>query len=147
MMVIEPKGAETITFSSMLAQIRSIAYRLTQENIAFGDRVAILGENHPNWAIAYLGIIYRGAVVTPLDPAATTQALAAFLKGSEAKLAFVSPPSIDKFRTACEQMGRNIPAVALQPLTQANGLARFEDWARTPTPNEFNETSPPARPE
>lgn len=146
MMVIEPKGAQTITFGSMLSQIRSIAYRLTQEKIAFGDRVAILGENHPNWAIAYLGIIYRGAVVTPLDPAATTQALAAFLKGSEAKLAFVSPSSIDKFRTACEQMGRNIPAVALQPLTQANGLARFEDWARTPTPKEFNETSPPAGP-
>ena len=33
----------------------------------FGDRVAILGENHPNWAIAYLGILHRGAVVTPLE--------------------------------------------------------------------------------
>ncbi len=89
MMVIEPEGAETITFGSMMAQVRSIAYRLTQEKIAFGDRVALIGENHPNWSIAYLGIIYRGAVVTPLDPAATTQALATFLKGSEAKLAFV----------------------------------------------------------
>lgn len=147
MMVIEPGGQKTITFGSMLAQLRSIAYRLAQEKIAFGDRVAILGENHPNWAIAYLGIIYRGAVVTPLDPAATTQALAAFLKSSEAKLAFVSPFSIDKFRAACEQMGRNIPAVALQPLTQPNGLARFEDWAQTPTPKEFNETSPLARAE
>ena len=113
MMVIEPNSKETITFGSMLAQVRSIAYRLSQEKIAFGDRVALIGENHPNWAIAYLGIIYRGAVVTPLDPAATTQALAAFLKGSEAKLAFVSPTSVDKFRAACEQIGRNIPAVAL----------------------------------
>jgi long-chain acyl-CoA synthetase len=147
MMVIVPKGAETITFGSMLAQVRSIAYRLTQEKIAFGDRVALLGENHPNWAIAYLGIIYRGAVVTPLDPSATTQALAAFLKGSEAKLAFVSPSSLKKFRAACEQIGRNISAVALQPLTQPNGLAHFEDWAETPTPKEFDEAPPPARPE
>ena len=67
---IESKAAETVTFGSMLAQIRSIAYRLGQEQIAFGDRVAIIGENHPNWAIAYLGILYRGAVATPLDPAA-----------------------------------------------------------------------------
>jgi len=147
MMVIEPEGKETITFGSMLAQVRSIAYRLTQEKIAFGDRVALLGENHPNWAIAYLGIIYRGAVVTPLDPAATTQALATFLKGSEAKLAFVSPTSVDKFRAACEQMGRNIPAVALGPLTQPNVLARFEDWAQTPTPQEFNEAPLPAKAE
>ena len=145
MMLIEAEGKETITFGSMLAQVRSIAYRLTQEKIAFGDRVALIGENHPHWAIAYLGIIYRGAVVTPLDPAATTQALATFLKGSEAKLAFVSPASVDKFRAACEQIGSNIPAVALRRLTHADGLARFEDWAETPTPKEFNDAPPPAR--
>jgi long-chain acyl-CoA synthetase len=145
MMVIGPDGTESITFGSMLAQIRSIAYRLSQEKIAFGDRVALIGENHPNWAIAYLGIIYRGAVVTPLDPAATIQALGAFLKGSEAKLAFVSPASVDKFRAACELIGSNIPAVALRPLTQPDGLAPFEDWAETPTPKEFNKARPCAR--
>ena len=144
-MLIEPKGRETVTFGSMLAQIRSIAYRLSHEQIAFGERVAIIGENHPHWALAYLGIIYRGAVVTPLDPAAETGALAAFLKDSEAKLAFVSPSSLDKFRAACEQVGRQIPAVALRPLQQPDGLARFEDWASTPTPPEFNAASPPAK--
>lgn len=147
MMLIEPKGIETITFGSMLSQIRSIAYRLSQEQIAFGDRVAIIGENHPHWAIAYLGIIYRGAVVTPLDPAATTVALAAFLKDSEAKLAFVSPSSLEKFRAACEQLGRRIPAVALRPLEQPDGLADFEDWAHTPMPPEFVVAPPPAKPD
>jgi len=104
MMVIEPKGAETVTFASMLAQIRSIAYRLGQEQVAFGERVGIIGENHPNWAIAYLGILYRGAVVTPLDPAATTGTLANVLKDSEAKLAFVSLASLESVSAAasCE---------------------------------------------
>jgi acyl-CoA synthetase (AMP-forming)/AMP-acid ligase II len=74
MTLIEPHGKETMTFGSMLSQTRSIAYRLSEEGIAFVERVALLAENHPNWAIAYLGIIYRGAVVTPLDPSATTQA-------------------------------------------------------------------------
>jgi long-chain acyl-CoA synthetase len=147
MTVIEADGQETVTFGSMLARLRTIAYRLTQEGIAFGDRVALIGENHPNWAIAYLGIIYRGAVVTPMDPAATTQTLAAFLKGSEAKLAFVSPASIDKFRAACEQLGSNIPAVALHPLAQPDGLGSFADWISTPTPLEFNDAQPPAGPE
>ncbi len=147
MMVINGKESETITFGSMLAQIRSIAHRLTQEDIAFGDRVAIIGENHPNWAIAYLGILYRGAVVTPLDPAATTQALASFLGNSEAKLAFVSPASLTKFRAACEQLGRNIPAVALQPQAQPGGLAKFEDWANTEIPAEFINAPPPAKPD
>ena len=147
MMVINGKEPERITFGSMLAQIRSIAYRLTLEDVAFGDRIAIIGENHPNWAIAYLGILYRGAVVTPLDPAATTQALASFLGNSEAKLAFVSPASLTKFRAACEQLGRNIPAVALRPPITPDGLARFEDWANTDTPAEFVSAPPPAKPD
>lgn len=46
-------GSEQITFGEMLAQIRCLAYRITQEGIAFGDRVALLGENHPHWALAY----------------------------------------------------------------------------------------------
>ena len=145
MVVINGEEGETTTFGSMLAQIRSIAYRLTQERIAFGDRVAIIGENDPNWAIAYLGILYRGAVVTPLDPAATTQALASFLSNSEAKLAFVSPASLTKFRGACEQLGRHIPAVALRPQIQPDGLAQFEDWANTDTPAEFINAPPPAK--
>jgi long-chain acyl-CoA synthetase len=145
MMVIDRQEPETVTFGSMLAQIRNIAYRLSQEHIAFGDRVAIIGENHPNWAIAYLGILYRGAVVTPLDPAATVAALAAFLGDSEAKLAFVSPASLEKFRAACEQLGRNIPAVALLPLTTPDGLGNFKDWSNTPAPTEFIEASPPAK--
>ncbi len=147
MTLVEPDGQENITFGAMLGQLRSIAYRLSQEGVAFGDRVALIGENHPNWAIAYLGIIYRGAVVTPMDPAATTQALAAFLKGSEAKLAFVAPASVGKFRAACELAGNNIPAVALRPLAQKNGLARFEDWAETPIPKEFTDAQPPAKPQ
>jgi len=147
MKLIDGKGPETVTFGSMLAQIRSIAYRLTQEHIGFGDRVAIIGENHPNWAIAYLGILYRGAVATPLDPAATTQTLASFLGSSEAKLAFVSPASLTKFRAACEQVGRNIPAVALLPLTQPVGLQDFEDWSHTRAPAEFIDAPPPAKPD
>jgi long-chain acyl-CoA synthetase len=151
MVLIESKAAETVTFGSMLAQVRSIAYRLGQEQIAFGDRVAIIGENHPNWAIAYLGILYRGAVVTPLDPASPTTTLATFLKDSEAKLAFVSPASLAKFYAACERIGASIPAVSLSGLPQQNGngnvLSSFADWAQTETPREFKEASPPAKPQ
>src|ERR1051325_2108638 len=90
MTMLYPTGAENITFGSMMKQVRSIAYRLSQEQVDSGDRVAIIGENHPNWAIAYLGVLYLGAVVTPLDPAAATATLANFLADSEAKLGFVS---------------------------------------------------------
>jgi long-chain acyl-CoA synthetase len=139
-------GFEDITFSSMLEQIRSIAYRLEQEGVGFGDHVAIFGENHPNWAVAYIGILYRGAVVTPLDPSATISTLATFLADSETKLAFVSEASLDKFRDACAQLGLVIPVVGLQPVGQANESCRFDacfsDWASTPLPPEFVNAAP-----
>lgn len=147
MTLIEPHGKETMTFGAMLDQVRSIAYRLSEEGVAFGDRVALLGENHPNWAIAYLAIIFGGAVVTPLDPAATTQTLAVFLKSSEAKLAFVSLASLDKFRSACELSGINIPVVTLRSVGQTNGFGDFADWAQTSVPKTFIETPPPAGPD
>ena len=144
MTVIEPEGSKTISFGSMLDQMRSIAFRLVKEKIAFGDRVAIIGENHPNWAIAYLAILYRGAVVTPLDPSATTHVLASFLENSESKLAFVSPDSLEKFRAACEEIGNNIPVVLLSPQDHTNGLPNFAEWAAASTPKEFDDAPPPA---
>ena len=83
--------------------------------------------------------------MTPLDPAATKGTLANFLKDAEAKLAFVSPASLEKFRAACEEMGRQIPTVALRPLDERDDVARFEDWSATEVPEEFNDAPPPAR--
>lgn len=145
MVVPEPDGPRSLTFGEMLAEVRGLAYRLTQEGIDRGDRVALLGENHPHWALAYLACLYRGAVAVPLDSAATVAALAHFLDDSEAKLAFVGASSLDKFRSVCERMGRQLPVVALQPPAQRNGYADFADWARTPVPPEFASAPPPAR--
>lgn len=136
MVVPTETGVEQITFGAMLAQMRSLAFRLTQEQIARGDRVALLGENHPHWALAYFGTLLCGAVAVPLDPAATVEALAHFLDDSEAKLAFVAPSSFEKFHAVCERLGRQIPVVALRPTAQ-NGYASFDDWAHTPVPADF----------
>ncbi len=149
MTMLNPNSSEDITFGSMLQQIRSVANRLGQEGVAFGDRVAIIGENHPNWAIAYLGILFRGSVVTPLDPAATVSTLAAFLADSETRLAFVSPTFLDKFRAACAQLGRSIPAVLLQPFADGKDSDDecFSVWVNDAVPQEFDSALTTAGPE
>ena len=142
--MIGQHGAETTSYRTMLARIRSIAFRLSQEQIGFGDCVALIGENHPNWMIAYLGALYHGAVVVPLDPASTVDALSNFVKDSDSKLAFVSADSLEKFGNVCERLGRAIPVVSLQA-TQIRSNYQFDDWAQTPTPIEFNALPPPAK--
>src|SRR5678816_2344518 len=98
-------------FGDTLRQIRSVAYRLEREGVEFGDRVALIGENHPCWAIAYLGILHRGAVCVPLDPQGEIETLTNFLENSEAKLAFIGAEMNEKFGAMRERLGRNVPAV------------------------------------
>ncbi|HXD30276.1 MAG TPA: AMP-binding protein [Pyrinomonadaceae bacterium] len=143
MTLLGPEATEATTFGLMLSGIRSLAHRLSVEGIEFGDRVAIIGENHPNWAIAYLGIMYRGAVVVPLDPMATPETLAAFLKDSEAKLAFVSTSSLERFQAVCSLVGHPIRVIPLQQTSHAPDS--FKDWIETARPPEFDAAVPPAQ--
>lgn len=136
---------EIYTFGDMLQQVRSVAYRLENEGVAFGDRVVLIGENHPCWAIAYLGTIYRGAVIVPIDPHGEIETITNFIENSEAKLAFLSPDVTDKFYKIQERLGRNVPAVVWRNEHSTNGFQKFEDWSETEFPESFAKQIPTAK--
>lgn len=141
---------EVYTFGEMLRQIRAIAYRLGAEGIDFGDRVALIGENHPSWAIAYLGTLYHGSVCVPLDPHGEIETITNFLENSEAKAAFLSPDQTERFDQIQEKLGRHIPAVVWTTSTQAdpsaasNGFQSFREWTSTEFPEAFASEAPRA---
>jgi long-chain acyl-CoA synthetase len=139
-------GSETevYTFAEMLRQIRSVAYRLGQENVEFGDRVALIGENHPSWAIAYLATLYHGAVCVPLDPHGEIETITNFLENSEAKVAFLSPDQTEKFGQIEEKLGRHIPAVVWNLENSTNGFQSFSEWSSTDFPESFSKEIPKA---
>ncbi len=168
-MRIVGSDTEVYTFGEMLERIRSVAYRLKQENVAFGDRVALIGENHPSWAIAYLGALYHGAVCVPLDPHGEIETITNFLENSEAKVAFLSPDQMARFSQIEEKLGRHIPAVvweidspqsredaaAEQKRSQKNstsqrlsgsnnGFQSFADWSSTEFPDSYAAEIPKA---
>src|SRR5215211_4594022 len=103
--------SEIYNYEELLRQIRAVAYRIKEEKIAFGDRVALIGENHPCWAVAYLATLYHGAVCVPLDPHGEIETITNFLENSETKLAFISPDVTEKFKQILERLGKSIPAV------------------------------------
>ncbi len=125
------------TYGQLLSQVRSIAYRLRKENVGFGDRVALIGENHPKWASAYLGIIYSGAVVVPMDPHGEIETITNFIENSEAKVAFLSPDQTERFSKIEKRLGRRIPAVVWDLDVSENGFQRFDDWAEAEFPESF----------
>jgi long-chain acyl-CoA synthetase len=137
--------SQVYNYAEMLKYIRSIAYRLKTEGVAFGDRVALIGENHPCWAIAYLGTVYHGAVIVPLDPHGEIETITNFLENSEAKVAFLSPDMTGKFQQIEEKLGRHIPTVVWNLEQSTNGFQRFEDWSKTEYPESFANAVPIAK--
>lgn len=66
---IEQDGFATISYRALRARVEVVAARLAEAGIAKGSRVILSGKNHPDWAIAYFGILRAGATAVPVDPA------------------------------------------------------------------------------
>ena len=133
------------TYGEMIDAVRSIAYRLEQEKIEFGDRVALIGENHPRWAIAYFGILFRGAVCVPVDPHGEIETITNFFENSEAKMAFIGEDFIESFHKIEENLGKKIPAVVLQDIESNNGFQPFNEWTTVKRPADYDSKPTPAK--
>ncbi|HMQ04270.1 MAG TPA: AMP-binding protein [Pyrinomonadaceae bacterium] len=138
---------EVYTFAESLSAIRSVAYRMGQEGVQKGDRVALIGENHPCWALAYLGTLYRGAVCVPIDPNGEIETTTNFLENSEARLAFLAADIVPKFRSIEERLGRHIPAVVWNHESSDNGFQSFADWSTYEFPADFAREVPDIGPD
>ena len=66
------------------------ARSLAKWGIGPGDRVAILSENRPEWAVADFASLLLGAADVPIYPTLTEEQTLAILQDSGARLAFVS---------------------------------------------------------
>ena len=146
MKTIGVEGSE-YTYGEMLDAIRSIAFRLENEGIQFGDRVALIAENHPRWAICYFGVLFRGAVCVPVDPHGEIETITNFFENSETKMAFIGEEFKQEFQKIEENLGRKVPAVVLQDNQTTNGFENFSDWAKTERPSDFDKQPLPAKPE
>jgi long-chain acyl-CoA synthetase len=62
-------GLTRTSFRDLKLRGESMAARLAALGVGKGDRVILSAHNHPDWAVAYLGILRAGATVVPVDPA------------------------------------------------------------------------------
>ncbi len=94
-------GGKPIDFNEAYRRINAISALLGKAGIEKGDRVALLSANMPNWAIAYFGITFMGAVVVPLLPDFSPNEVSNILVHSEAKGIFISSQLIPKLDRKC----------------------------------------------
>lgn len=87
---------EKITFGEFKRKVDSIISFLKSEGIITGDRVAILSENQPNWAIAYFSITTMGAIAVPIMTEFHSTEIHHILRHSESKAIFISAKYYNK---------------------------------------------------
>ena len=81
---------DPITYKEMEDIAKDLIILLQENGIKKGDKVALLSENMPNWAIAYLSVTYFGGVIVPILPDFHKSDVHHIIRHSEAKAIFVS---------------------------------------------------------
>ena len=88
----KPRGGtyEDISYAEFGASVDAFSKGLNALGVQKGDRIAILSENRPEWAISDFGILKAGAVNVPMFSTLTAAQVGYILKDSGAKIICVS---------------------------------------------------------
>ena len=85
-----------ITYGDFQKSVSNLALILKKKGVLKGDKIAILGENSPNWGIAYFAALFCGAIVVPILPDFSESDVHHVLTDSEAKILFTTQRQMDK---------------------------------------------------
>ncbi len=97
-----------ISYREFHRRLLAVAAYLKEWGVEKGDRVAILGENSPQWGIVYFAIVRLGGVAVPILPDFPEADVHHILADTEAKLLFVSQRQMEKIE---EFEGRHLLSV------------------------------------
>ncbi len=88
----KPKGGtyQDISYNALGESVAAFSSGLSSLGVEKGERVAILSENRPEWAIADFGTLAAGAITVPMFSTLTAPQVGYILKDSGAKIICVS---------------------------------------------------------
>ena len=100
----EDRQWKELTYSELAKKVRLLSDYLIERGLERGDRVAILSESRPEWAIAFFAAIRSGAVVVPLDTKLTQAEFVSILTDAAPRLLFASSQMAETVCGAREQL-------------------------------------------
>lgn len=128
-----PQGYLAVSYGDAYRQARDAALGLLALGLRNGSRVAILSENRPEWAIAYLSAYLSGMIAVPLDTQISPEEWRRLLDDAEAHTVFVSGRLLPKLREAVKDSRPPRRLISFDP-EQGDRDARTElagliEWA------------------
>lgn len=83
-------GGSRYSYLEFKNKCNALSKRMTQFGIGASDKVAILSQNLPEWAIAFFSTVPFGRISIPILPESSPNEISNILNHSEAKVLFVS---------------------------------------------------------
>jgi long-chain acyl-CoA synthetase len=87
----------SLNYTEALKLIEALARWLHSKGIRRGDRVAVTGKNAPEWTVAYLGILFAGATVVPIDYQLKPEETDLLIKTAGARILFVDEEKYPRY--------------------------------------------------
>jgi len=130
--VVDGAVQPAYTYDTLTAAAGRFAALLVDLGIAAGDRVMLLGENRPEWAVAYFGIGMAGAVVVPVLVDFLPEQIANVAAHAEIRAVCATEKTLGKL----SQVDAQLPVLRIDAMDAA-GIATRE--AGTPGRRAFRE--------
>ncbi len=110
-----------ISWRAFADAVRDVALGLSKLGVVRGDRVAILSENRPEWAISDLAILSEGAITVPIYQTNTARQVAYILNNAEAKAVIVSTAEqLQKITEAGSDLTSLEKVVVMDPVSEGD---------------------------
>ncbi|MFN2418549.1 MAG: AMP-binding protein, partial [Candidatus Limnocylindria bacterium] len=94
-LVIKPGFRTRIwTYADIGAQVPRVAHFIREAGVQPGDRILMWAVNRPEWSISFLGALWAGAVVVPLDFRTTDELALKVASQTDARLVLTSVPTM-----------------------------------------------------
>ncbi len=87
----------SLNYTQVLEKVEAAARWLYSKGVRKGDKIAVSGKNSPEWAIAYLAVLFAGGVVVPIDYQLKNEEIDILLKASDSKMLFVDEEKHDRY--------------------------------------------------
>lgn len=113
----------TLTYAQLAQRVRQFASGLARRGFRKGDVMAIFCPNHPDFAVAFLGVAAAGGASATINPLYTADEARVQLQDAGAKFLLTIPPLLHQARKATARTGvKEVFVIGAAP-----GVASLDD--------------------
>lgn len=87
-----------LNYNEVLAKAKMLGQYLHSLGVKKGDRIAVTGKNSPEWGLAYLGVLFAGGVVAPIDYGLKDKEVEGLMKMADVDILFCDEEKFDHFK-------------------------------------------------